>query len=56
MIKKFRNIYTGSTFTAIDVDIATAKYFGIFEFSNGVVGKGLMSPSELNADNYFEVK
>lgn len=39
MIKKFRNIYTGSTFTAIDVDIATAKYFGIFEFSNGVVEK-----------------
>jgi hypothetical protein len=56
MIKKFKNIFTGSIFTATDVDIATAKYFGIFEFANGVIQKGLASPAELNADNYFEIK
>lgn len=56
MIKKFKNIFTGSIFTAIDVDIATGKYFGIFEFSAGAIVKGLASVKELNDDNYFEVK
>lgn len=56
MIKQFRNIYTGSIFTAIDVDIATAKYIGIFEFSNGVIEKAMRNPKELESDNYFEIK
>ena len=55
MIKKFRNIFSGSIFTAIDIDIATAKYIGIFEFSSGVIVKSKISLKELNEDNYFEI-
>ena len=55
MIKQYKNFLSGSIFTAIDIDIATAKYIGILEDSNGMTFKTMMSPSELSASNYYEI-
>ena len=55
MFKKFKNFLSGSTFTAIDIDIATAKYIGILEDAQGRTFNKMMSPAELAASNYYEV-
>lgn len=55
MIKKFQNILSGATFTAIDIDISTAKYIGILEDAQGRTYKVMLSPSELAASHYHEV-
>lgn len=55
MIKKFKNFLSGSTFTAIDIDIATAKYIGILEDAQGRTFNKMISPAELAASNYYEV-
>lgn len=56
MIKQYKNIFTGSIFSVVDVDIATAKYIGVFEFPNGDIVKAKRSPEDLENDNYYEVK
>lgn len=54
MFKQYKNIFTGSTFSVVDIDIATAKYVGVFEFPNGDIVKAKRSPEDLENDHYYE--
>lgn len=56
MIKQFKNVFSGSIFTVIDIDVSTSKYVGIFEFPNGDTVKVKRTPEELADDHYFEIK
>ena len=56
MIKQFKNVFSGRIFTVIDIDVATSKYVGIFEFPNGDTVKAKRTPEELANDHYFEIK
>ena len=55
IFKKFKNFLSGSTFSVIDIDIATAKYIGILEDAQGRTFNKMMSPAELETSNYHEV-
>ena len=56
MFKQYKNVFTGSTFSVVDIDIATAKYVGFFEFTNGDIVKANRSPEDLENDHYYVVK
>ena len=56
MFKQYKNIFTGSTFAVVDIDIATAKYIGVFEFANGETVTAKRSPEDLENDHYYVVK
>ena len=56
MFKQYKNIFTGSTFSVVDIDIATAKYVGFFELPNGDIVKAKRSPEDLENDHYYVVK
>ena len=55
MFKKYKNNLSGSTFSVIDIDVATAKYIGILEDAQGRMFNKMMSPAELETSNYHEV-
>ena len=56
MFKQYKNVFTGSTFSVVDIDIATAKYVGFFELPNGDIVKAKRSPEDLEKDHYYVVK
>ena len=56
MFKQYKNIFTGSTFSVVDIDIATAKYVGFFELPKGDIVTAKHSPEDLEKDNYYVVK
>ena len=56
MFKKYKNNLSGSTFSVIDIDVATAKYIGIVEAEDGMVFKAMLTPKELEENHYYEVR
>lgn len=56
MFKQYKNYLSGSTFSVMDIDVATAKYVGIIEAEDGMVFKAMFTPKELEENHYYEVR